>query len=47
MVSTQEDDAEEASKPIVLSAFNTIGLVGEISEEASNTMGKLYKDWKK
>lgn len=36
MVNTQEDDAERASKPVVLSAFNTIGLVGEITEETSN-----------
>jgi ATP-dependent Clp protease protease subunit len=36
VVNIQEDDAERASKPVVLSAFNTIGLVGEITEETSN-----------
>lgn len=36
MVNTQEDDVEKASRPMVLSSFNTIGLVGEITEEASN-----------
>lgn len=36
MHSTQEEDIDKAPKPVVLSAFNKIGLVGEISEEASN-----------
>lgn len=36
MVNTQEDDSPKESKPIVLSSFNTIGLVGEITEELSN-----------
>jgi len=32
----EESDPEKGSKPVVLSAFNTIGLVGEITEETSN-----------
>tara|TARA_R100000908_G_C3752298_1_gene146803 strand:+ start:1917 stop:2528 length:612 start_codon:yes stop_codon:yes gene_type:complete len=32
----EESDSEKGSKPVVLSAFNTIGLVGEITEETSN-----------
>ena len=36
MTIPEESDPEKGSKPVVLSAFNTIGLVGEITEETSN-----------
>ena len=36
MTIPEESDSEKGSKPVVLSAFNTIGLVGEITEETSN-----------